>query len=447
MNAVLSRLEAQRAEQITFVDQLLNRVDAEERDLVDAEQANLTAARQRIEQLDQQIEPLREFEDLRAASGDGARAAFGADRPAGGAVTNARPLGAGVGGAAAPFMYRSAGQFLVDLVASRDMPNHPADPTAAARVAEARRQLAVLGNQITTEVPGVLPTPVVGPIVSTMDASRPLITSLGARNLATIAGTGFTRPKITQHTTAGPQTAEKTELPSRVMKIESVPFTKGTFGGAVNVSRQTIDWTSPAAWDALVTDLAAVYGTETEAAVAAAFAAGITQTVGADAGTLEGWAVALYEAAVKAYLGGAAMGETPNGRLPDHVWVSLDMWASMGAIVDTARLVLPANALGGIGNNDGGVTSFAGDLLNAPRTVVPTLPSGTIIVGSSDFFEFYEDQIGLLSAVEPARLGVEVAYGGYTAYGFVEPLCFCKVTAPPVTPLTTTARTRSNANA
>lgn len=443
MNAVLTRLEAQRAEQIQFIDQLLNRVDAEERDLVEAEESNLAAARQRIEAIDRQIEPLREFETLRANAADGSRTAFGGGTPPAPVTTNPRPLGAGVGGA--PFMYRSAGQFLVDLVASREFTNHPANPEAAARVAEARRQIAALQNQITTDVPGVLPTPIVGPIIDTMDKSRPLITSLGARNLATIAGAGFSRPKVTQHVTSGPQTAEKTELPSRQMKITSVPFTKGTHGGAVNVSRQTIDWTSPSAWDAIVGDLAGVYGTETEAVVSAAFAAGITQSVTAADGTLEGWAVALYEAAVMAYLGGATAGTTPNGRLPDHIWVSLDMWASMGAIVDTARLVLPPNAFGGLGANSGGMTSFGGDILNAPRTVVPTLPAGTIVVGTGDFFEFYEDQIGLLSAVEPARLGIEVAYGGYVAYGFVEPQCFCKVAAPPVLPITAARRTSGSA--
>jgi hypothetical protein len=42
---------------------------------------------------------------------------------------------------------------------------------------------------------------------------------------------------------------------------------------------------------------------------------------------------------------------------------------------------------------------------------------GTCIVGPSSLFETYEDVIGLLSVIEPSILGVEVAYGGYLAYG------------------------------
>ena len=65
MNAVLERLLTQRADQVRFIDELLARVDAEQRDLVPAEQHNLEAARQRIRELDEQIEPIRAFEELR----------------------------------------------------------------------------------------------------------------------------------------------------------------------------------------------------------------------------------------------------------------------------------------------------------------------------------------------------------------------------------------------
>ena len=425
-NAVLERLEDQRAEQLTFIDNLLARVESEKRDLQDSEKANLKATRERIKEIDEQIEPLREYEDLRGASTSNTRRVFDAGPPA-----EARPLGTAGG----QFAYRSAGAWMVDYLRAHDL--KAPDATAAARLDAAARQLAAIQNQITTDTPGLLPTPVVGPVVDTMDSSRPFVTSIGAKPLAGIAGTGFTRPKITQHVQVGKQAAEKTELPSRKMVITGLPFTKATFGGAVNISRQDIDWTSPSAWDALVTDLAKVYGGETENAAADAFAVGITQTATVDTDTLEGWALALYEAAVLAYRGGAAAGTMANGELPSKIWVSLDMWAKMGSIVDVARL---AWGSGGLGNN-GGISNFAGDMLNAPRVVVPAFPDQTIVVGSPSMFEFYEDQIGLLSAVEPKILGVEVAYGGYVAYGFVEPLGLAKL-VPPAAPLGRRAATK-----
>lgn len=435
-NAVIERFEAEEAEQTAFIDKVLAQVQADGRDISETEENNLKAAKQRLKELAKQLEPLREFEELRAGSASAAARAMGGRT--GADAGEIRPLGQGAAGG---FPYASAGAFIIDYIAARG--NQPKgiapDQAAMARIAEAMgRQTAAIQNQITTDTPGLLPRPIVGPVVNTMDATRPLVASVGAKPLATIAGTGFDRPKVTQHVQVGPQAAEKTEFPSRQMKIEKVPFNKGTFGGAVNVSRQDIDWTQPAAWDALTNDLARVYGAETELAAATTFAGGITQTVGAADGTLEGWATALYEAAVQAFLGGAAVGEIPNGQLPTRIWVSLDMWASMGAIVDIARLSLPANIAGGLGSSSG-ISDFAGDMLNAPRSVVWGLPAGTIVVGSPPFFEFYEDQVGLLTAIEPKIFGVEVAYGGYTAWGFVEEKCFCKVTGPPVVPLTAKA--------
>ena len=66
-NAVLDRLIEARSEQINFIDQTLERVETESRDMVDAEVHNLDAARQRIVELNAQIAPLEEFEQLRAA--------------------------------------------------------------------------------------------------------------------------------------------------------------------------------------------------------------------------------------------------------------------------------------------------------------------------------------------------------------------------------------------
>jgi len=395
-NAVLDRLEAQRAEQITFIDNLLARVETDGRDLVDAETANLTSARERIAELDGQILPLREFETLRGDAASGTGRALG---PAG-ADPESRGLSAG------GHRYASPGAYLVDHLRARGDRRHnvPPDPAAAARLA------AAVENQTTADTPGLLPTPIVGPVVNTIDASRPFITSIGSLPLPD-AGGGFIRPKITQHVDVGQQLGEKTQLPSRKMIISQVPFSKKTFGGVVDISRQDIDWTSPAAWDALVQDLADVYGAETEQTVAVDFAALVTQTVPAPATPdIAGWAAALYEAAGLCYLGGAAPGSIPMGRLPNRMWVSLDMWGIIGAIVDVARMAMPASVGGALGNSD--IASFAGDMLNVPRIVVPSFPDGTVILGPSNMYEFRENTIGLLTAVEPSILGVEVAYGG-----------------------------------
>src|SRR6516165_5473516 len=208
------------------------------------------------------------------------------------------------------------------------------------------------------------------------------------------------------------------------MVISPITFTKGTYGGTVDISRQDIDWTSPAAWDILIKDLADVYAVQTETAVAAAFKAASTATpVAVATNDLKGWALALYTAAMHSYQ--AAF------RMPDRIWCSLDVWAALGSLVDVARLVIPqdrVSEMGAPGTSE--LASFNGDLLGVPRIVVPTFVAGTCLVGNSSLFEVYEEVIGLLSVVEPSILSVQVAYGGYVAFGTLSATGIVPLTVP-----------------
>lgn len=418
-NPVLTRLCEQRDQQVDFVNQMLERVDADDRDLVDAERANLKAARERVGELNTQIDMLEEFDGM-VETHSASVSRLSAPRM----ERAQRPLGEPTAAE-----YRTAGAFIVDHLRARGIPDGrggraPSDADAMGRVTRA------VANQTTSDTLGLLPVPIVGQVVNIIDASRPLITSLGgAKAMGGIPGKTFQRPKITQHVTVGKQGAEKTELPTQKMTITPLNFSKETYGGTVDISRQDIDWTSPAAWDILVNDLADIYGVQTETAAAADFVAGIVTNTEAAAGkALQDWATALYNAAAKCYAGGK--------RLPDRVWVSVDMWALMGAVVDLARLAFPPGTdgpssivPGAAGESD--LADFGGYVFQLPRIVVPTMPAGTIVVGSSSLYEVYEETIGLLSVVEPSILGVTVAYGGYVAFGTLAEQGFCKVTPFP----------------
>jgi HK97 family phage major capsid protein len=412
-NAVLVRLLEQRAEQTQSMDSVLSQVEG--RDMVDAERSLLERARQRIGELDAQIEPLEAFESLRAAHGESSADAMRGTGP----LPAPQPRRADGGDRGQE--YRSAGAFLVDLIRARGLMDQGrvTDAAAAQRVAQAR----ALVDQTTGDTPGILPTPIVGQVVNLIDANRPLISSLGgAMALGGIPGTTFTRPKITQHVLVGPQTAEKTVLPSRQMKIDPIAFAKQTYGGTVDISRQDIDWTSPAAWDILIKDLADVYAIQTETAIAAAFKTAATATpVVCAANNLADWSTALYTAAMHSYAAGQ--------RMPNRIWVSLDVWAALGSLVDVARLVMPpAQTEQPAGTSE--LASFRGDVIGLPRIVVPTFPAGTCIVGNASLYEAYEEVIGLLSVMEPSILGVTVAYGGYVAFGSLAGPAFVPITPP-----------------
>lgn len=431
MNPVLARLLEQRDKAVEFVQQLLEQVDADQRELVDAERKNLESYKQRIAELDEQIKPLEEWEQTvaehRAAKPTPSR------RPA--QDSDAPDRQARLGGVEPrPVEYPTAGHFIVDKIRAIGYPGEqlPPDPDALQRVSAALgRDLGAAGmqtriqHQTTADTPGLLPEPIVGQIITDIDGSRPFLTSIGVGPLAGIPGKIFHRPHVTQHTQSGEQLAEKDELVSRQFKVEGIPFTKRTFGGTLNVSRQDIDWTSPSAWNALITDLQLEYGADTEDTAATEFAALVTQEVAVtDENDIKSWITALYQAAVMAATADGTRRATAL-RLPDHIWVSIDMWASLGAVISAVRAADP-NARDAAGASR--PTSFTGDVLDIPRTMAPGLPAGTVIVGRTALFEAYEERIGLLQAIEPKVLGVEVAYGGYASWGMLDATAFAKIT-------------------
>lgn len=439
-NAVIDRLEAERNDQFDFIDRVMGDVEKAERDMSDTEKANVQAAHDRVAKLDEQLKPLREFEALRGQHRAGAeqfRATGSRDRGDQGGDTGGQSRGLGLQVNEREHEYRTAGEYLADVYrasgAGERNPNiqRSLTPEVRERAATRLRSHGVTVNEAgmvirasaphntTTEVPGLLPTAIVGQIMSDVDAARPFISSIGAKDLGGIPGTSFERPTITQHVQVAKQSAEKAEVANRQFKVGSIPFTKDTYGGWANVSRQSIDWTSPGVWDALMTDFIEQYAIETENAAADAFATAITQDTDTVAAvpaspTLQELLSGLYSAAGKSYQG--------SGRMPDRIWVSLDMWAKLGVLVDHLKATTAGN-----GGGDSSITAFTGNLLQTPRIVVPSFAAGTLIVGVSDRTEVYEDRFGFLSAVEPKVFGVELAYGGYMASGTVKPLAFTKV--------------------
>ena len=231
------------------------------------------------------------------------------------------------------------------------------------------------------------------------------------------------------HAQSGAQSAELTALASRKMTIGSVEFDKGTRGGAVDISRQDIDWTDPNAWNILVGDLQAVYALDTEAAAATAFATAATPGPAPESDDLDGWLRAFYLAAVQSRgtFDQATGIQTGGGRMPDTIWLSLDMWAHVGPMIDLFPIDSSRLGTSALGN-------LQGMLKDLPRVVVPDLPDQSVIIGPKALAEFYEERIGLLSAVKPSVLGVEVAYGGYFAYGNAEDTAFVALQPPVVIP-------------
>jgi hypothetical protein len=423
-NPMVDALLSERTTLLDLSEQATRNAMADNgRDLSDLEQKLISDNETRVAKIDAQLKLISDMDKQRQAGEDAAREYLTGTNEDGRQQPTA---GNGLGARTAPRAgdYKTAGAVIVDHLRSQGHQSSGKDADARDRLKGAGLDLldeARIVNETTANVPGLLPEPIVGAIVNQIDDRRPFISSIGARDLGGIPGKVFSRPIVTQHTAVGQQVTEKTELTSQQFVVGSVDFTKNTYGGALDVSRQVIDWTSPAAWDALLTDLQRIYGKFTENRAADDFATAVVQEVETDDTITDDFrrvATALYA--------GAALVYGSVEELPNHIWMSLDMWAFYGPIIDQWRRQT-AGQNGAPSPGDSSPASFAGNVLDFPRTVVPSFPTGTFIIGVKELTEVYEDRIGLLTAVEPKLLGVEIAYGGYMANGTLDADGFAKI--------------------
>lgn len=410
----LDWLRRQRDNAAADVEAIANRAADEDRDLEDSEQRTCEARRSRIEQLDSDIEIevglVNRSAQYQQLTQDLGPAPEPQQRTHAVVRSEQQP----------DVIYRSPGEYLVDYLTRQE------NPEAKARF-DRYLQRAV-AHQTTAQNPGLLPVPILGPVFTQQSQRRPAMEATTRRPLPG-SGKTFQRPKITQNTLAGPQSAEKTELPSRFMTVDPVTVTKQTYGGTINLSWQDRDWTEPAIMDLLVQDLAASYFQVTDQAFCTYFAGAVLATEALPTPDGPGLVGAIYGATATIF--GATNG------MPDTLWVAPDVWGSIGSLSDTTGRQLfptvnPSNALGTIQP-----TSMTGTVAGMRLVVDKHLPAGTAILGDSTFVETYETIGGQVSVIEPSVLGTQMAFYGYVAWLVLNAAAFVKITGVPVLPLAT----------
>lgn len=274
------------------------------------------------------------------------------------------------------------------------------DPDAIASIERAT------AHQKTTDNPGIIPRPIVGPLINTMSAARPFISSIPNRPAP---AQKFDRPRVDQHVEVGKQLLEKDLTASQVMKINGVPVSLDTWAGHLNVSKQDIRWSQPSILQVIFDDFTRIYARRTDDAYADEFVAAVTQVAPLAAADV---------ASVDAFLR-TAYGTVQNAddAMIDTVWMSLDIWGALG----NARLAngSPAYNLPLVGPGDVSGLRAVVDRNFAPKT---------LIVGDSALVEFWEDLEGFLSVDEPNVLGQLVGYAGYCDLAMLQPLAFVKAT-------------------
>jgi HK97 family phage prohead protease len=273
---------------------------------------------------------------------------------------------------------------------------------------------AAAGDVLTTDTPGLLPVPVLGPLFQDLNFVRPVVTAFGARSMPNTPSKTFIRPTITTHTSAATQT-EGSAVSATTMVIASNTVTKTTVAGQVTLTMQDMDFTDPASMNLILNDLAGEYmiATDNIAAdnlVAGKTASGSTWTVTADNPT--SLINALYDAARE-------IAEDSNF-FPTHLCVSPDVWEKLGSQLDgSKRPILGYTTNGVIGQNSigrvGGLNYSGMDVMGLQLVVDNNFASGTMLVVYAPGYEIYEAQQGVLSIANPSTLSRTFSYYGYFA--------------------------------
>jgi HK97 family phage prohead protease len=288
--------------------------------------------------------------------------------------------------------------------------------------AEFNARVRAAAPDVTTgDLDGILPLPIISPIYSGIQGLRPVVDAIGSRQMPQ-GGKVFIVPKITTHTSIGGPQTQNTTITAGQFVVDDIQITKDIYGGYVEVSEASIDWTSPEVLQGLLEDMGKKYALATDNAAADALLAGTSQTTGNVATTdPTDWIAKVYACANTILANG--------NYLPDHLFVSGDVFAQLGQLSGTDDRPLfpqvgPMNAFGTM--NPGSREAFVFGL----RLVVDTnFAAKTTIVGAAatGAFRCYEQQKGAISLDNPSTLSRTIAFRGYFAPKMIDAGQFMKI--------------------
>ena len=238
-------------------------------------------------------------------------------------------------------------------------------------------------------VPGLLPEPFLDGVWDTQYAQRPLCDAVGVRTMPA-GGETFYRRYVSGHTSAAAQAAEGDALASSAYNVAKLQIDKKLYGGYVNVSAQSADFSDPALVQQILNDMVRQYSRATDAALATKISAdSVTAGTVFTAGTTNGDEIlaALYDGAKQMF--------ESEGVMPTHLFVSPDNWAGFGKAVTPGGdwvfpFLNPSNAAGQMG----GITTFAGNPLGIALVVSANFSSEAYLA-YAPAIEVYEDRTNL----------------------------------------------------
>jgi hypothetical protein len=138
---------------------------------------------------------------------------------------------------------------------------------------------AAAPDVVTSDLDGIMPMPILSPIYSGLRGLRPVVDAIGVRAMPQ-SGKVFIRPVITTNTSIGGPQTENNTITAGTFVVNDVQITKGIYGGYVELSEASVDWSSPEVLGALLEDMQKMYAIATDNVAADLLRSETTQTTG-----------------------------------------------------------------------------------------------------------------------------------------------------------------------
>jgi hypothetical protein len=271
---------------------------------------------------------------------------------------------------------------------------------------------AAAGDVATSNVPGVIPVPILGPVFADINYISPLLTAVGTRAMpGGGAGATFIRPTWTTHPTVAQQSAQFDAVSATTSVIASNTVTKLTFAGSTTLSYQTVSFSDPAAMAIIMQDLAGQYlqaidNYACDTLVSSASSDGVWDL------TVTDLLKSIYDCAVTTV--------SATNYLPTHIAVDPATWSLMMQLVDTTNRPIfsytggGANAFNTLGQ--GGIGSYQNaNPLGLQIIVDKNFAAKTMVIFNANAYEIYRQDQGMLSVENPTTVSRTMSMYGYAA--------------------------------
>jgi hypothetical protein len=271
---------------------------------------------------------------------------------------------------------------------------------------------AAAGDVTTTNVAGLIPVPILGPVFADINYISPLLTAVGTRAMpGGNAGSTFIRPTWTTHPTVAEQAAQFDAVSATTSVIASNTVTKKTFAGSTTLSYQTVSFSDPAAMAIIMQDLAGQYlqaidNYACDTLVSSATSDGVWDLTVADL------LKSIYDCAVTTV--------AATNYLPTHIAVDPATWSLMMQLVDTTNRPIfsyTGGSLNGFNSvGQGGIGGFQNaNPLGLQIVVDKNFAAKTMVIFNANAYEIYRADQGMLSVENPTTVSRTMSMYGYAA--------------------------------